>query len=75
MGFMPSQCVVVEDSEVGIEAAVAAGMKAFKYAQNGETSPCRAENEVSFDNMSQLSQLLTHFASNARPINAEDTAR
>ncbi|ATG89883.1 HAD-IA family hydrolase [Methylomonas koyamae] len=37
MGFMPSQCVVVEDSGVGIEAAEAAGMKAFQYVPNGET--------------------------------------
>jgi HAD superfamily hydrolase (TIGR01509 family) len=30
MGFMPGQCVVIEDSEVGIEAAAAAGMEAFQ---------------------------------------------
>src|SRR3546814_21073399 len=37
MGFMPGQCVVVEDSDVGMEAAEAAGMKAFQYVPNGET--------------------------------------
>ncbi|MFA6994734.1 MAG: HAD-IA family hydrolase [Candidatus Paceibacterota bacterium] len=62
MGFMPEQCVVVEDSDVGIEAAAAAGMKAFQYVRNGETSPCRAVEEVSFDDMLQLPQLLAHFA-------------
>jgi len=66
MGFMPGQCVVVEDSEVGIEAAAAAGMKAFQYVRKGETSSCRAGDEVSFDDMSQLPQLLAHFASNAQ---------
>jgi beta-phosphoglucomutase-like phosphatase (HAD superfamily) len=61
MGFMPNQCVVVEDSEVGIEAATAAGMKAFRYVRNGETSSCRIGDEVPFDNMLQLPQLLAQF--------------
>lgn len=61
MGFMPNQCVVVEDSEVGIEAAIAAGMKAFRYVRNGETSSCRIGDEVLFDNMLQLPQLLAQF--------------
>ncbi|OIR09829.1 6-phosphogluconate phosphatase [mine drainage metagenome] len=68
MGFMPSQCVVVEDSEVGIEAAAAAGMRAFRYVRNGETSSCRVGEEVSFDDMLQLPQLLAQFVSNAQPI-------
>jgi len=62
MGFMPSQCVVIEDSEVGLEAAAAAGMKAFLYVRNGESSPNRVGNEMSFDDMFQLPQLLTHYA-------------
>lgn len=62
MGFMPGQCVVVEDSEVGIEAAAAAGMKAFRYVRKGETSPCRTGDEMSFDDMLQLPQLLAQFA-------------
>ncbi len=62
MGFMPGQCVVVEDSEVGIEAAAAAGMKAFRYVRKGEASPCRTGDEMSFDDMLQLPQLLAHFA-------------
>jgi HAD superfamily hydrolase (TIGR01509 family) len=68
MGFIPSQCVVVEDSEVGIEAAAAAGMKAFRYVRNGETPSYRIGNEVPFDNMLQLPRLLTQFVSNAQPI-------
>jgi beta-phosphoglucomutase-like phosphatase (HAD superfamily) len=58
--------VVVEDSEVGIEEAAAAGMKAFQYVRKDATSSCRAGDEVSFDDMSQLPQLLAHFASNAQ---------
>jgi HAD superfamily hydrolase (TIGR01509 family) len=60
MGFVPSQCVVIEDSEVGIEAAAAAGMRAFQYVRNGETSSWRAGDAVLFDDMLQLPQLLTH---------------
>lgn len=65
MGFKPGQCVVIEDSEVGIEAAIAAGMKAFQYVRNGETSSCLIGDEMSFDDMLQLPQLLAHFAGNA----------
>jgi HAD superfamily hydrolase (TIGR01509 family) len=60
MGFVPSQCVVIEDSEVGIEAAAAAGMRAFQYVRNGETSSWRAGDAVLFDDMLQLPQLITH---------------
>ena len=31
MGFMPTECLVVEDSVVGIQAALAAGMRAILY--------------------------------------------
>ncbi|MDD4913061.1 MAG: HAD-IA family hydrolase [Sideroxydans sp.] len=75
MGFMPSQCMVVEDSEVGIEAASAAGMKAFRYVRNGEKSPCRIGDEVPFDNMLQLPRLLAQFGSNAQPIIQPGLAR
>lgn len=75
MGFMPSQCVVVEDSEVGIEAAAAAGMKAFRYVRKGEASSCWIGDEVSFDNMLQLPRLLAQFVSNAQPIIQPELAR
>jgi len=75
MGFMPGQCVVVEDSEVGIEAAAAAGMKAFRYVRNDETTSSRIGDEVPFDNMLQLPQLLAQFASNAQPIIQPGLAR
>lgn len=61
MGFMPGQCAVIEDSDVGIEAAAAAGMEAFQYVRNGETSPRRAGEAVLFDDMLELPELLAHF--------------
>lgn len=36
MGFAPEQCVVVEDTMIGVEAALAAGMRAIAYAPDGE---------------------------------------
>ncbi|MDD5577742.1 MAG: HAD-IA family hydrolase [Methylobacter sp.] len=68
MGFMPGQCVVIEDSEVGMEAAAAAGMKAFQYVREGETSSRRPGDEVLFDDMLQLPKLLAHFVSTTQPI-------
>lgn len=62
MGFMPGQCAVIEDSDVGIEAAAAAGMRAFRYVRNGETSPRQAGEAVLFDDMLELPELLAHFA-------------
>ena len=34
LGVSPSQCIVIEDSEVGIEAARAAGMKVLRFYNN-----------------------------------------
>lgn len=59
---MPGQCAVIEDSDVGIEAAAAAGMRAFRYVRNGETSPRKAGEAVLFDDMLELPELLAHFA-------------
>jgi len=66
MGFSPGRCAVVEDSEVGVAAAGAAGMQAFQYLQNTEAGLSPAENNVLFDDMLQLPQLLADFASQAR---------
>jgi HAD superfamily hydrolase (TIGR01509 family) len=39
LGFEPSQCAVVEDSEYGIEAGVKAGMTTFAYDPHSELKP------------------------------------
>jgi beta-phosphoglucomutase-like phosphatase (HAD superfamily) len=54
MGFSPEHCVVVEDSLVGIEAAVSAGMRALHYAPSVKT----ARNPTTFSSMSELSAIL-----------------
>jgi HAD superfamily hydrolase (TIGR01509 family) len=62
MGFAPDQCVVVEDSDVGIEAAAAASMRAFRYVLNGENVPLGEESIELFDDMLLLPELLVNFA-------------
>lgn len=62
MGFMPSQCAVIEDSEVGVEAAISAGMTPLYYLQTGVATSYQTAGNVVFDDMSQLPQLLEQFA-------------
>lgn len=59
MGTPPADCAVVEDSRYGIEAARAAGMRAFGYA-GGLTPRHRLEGPgtVVFDDMHELPRLL-----------------
>jgi HAD superfamily hydrolase (TIGR01509 family) len=63
MGAEPHACAVVEDSRYGVEAARAAGMRAFGYA-GGLTSPERlaGPGTVVFDDMRQLPELLDQVA-------------
>ncbi|MEP3113597.1 HAD-IA family hydrolase [Nisaea sp.] len=56
MGFEPGQCVVVEDSEVGIQAAIAAEMEAFHFMPPNSSASLH-EGTV-FHEMSQLTELL-----------------
>lgn len=59
MGADPSECAVVEDSRYGIEAARAAGMRAFGYA-GGLTPRGRLEGigTTLFEDMRELPRLL-----------------
>jgi HAD superfamily hydrolase (TIGR01509 family) len=59
MGVAPSACAVVEDSRFGIEAAHAAGMRAFGYA-GGLTPADRlaVSGTVVFSDMRELARLL-----------------
>ena len=59
MGAEPAACAVVEDSRYGVEAARAAGMRAFGYT-GGLTPPSRlaGPGTVLFDDMRRLPDLL-----------------
>jgi HAD superfamily hydrolase (TIGR01509 family) len=61
MGVPPARCAVVEDSRYGVEAARAAGMRAFGYA--GGLAPKGAlagPQTIVFEDMRELPDLLTH---------------
>src|SRR5215470_8282295 len=61
MGVAPEACAVVEDSRYGIEAARAAGMRAFGFA--GGLTPrawLESARAVVFDDMRALPGLLAH---------------
>jgi HAD superfamily hydrolase (TIGR01509 family) len=59
MGAEPSRCAVIEDSEPGVRAAVAAGMTVFGYAERSDAKRLEAAGAVVFDSMEQLPALLT----------------
>ena len=59
LGADPARCAVVEDSRYGVEAARAAGMRAFGYF--GGLTPedwLAGDGTVVFDDMRQLPELL-----------------
>ena len=61
MGVAPAACAVIEDSEAGVEAATAAGMRVLAFAGGvTEASRLRREDEdvVVFDDMRSLPALL-----------------
>jgi HAD superfamily hydrolase (TIGR01509 family) len=63
MGVQPQACVVVEDSQYGVQAARAAGMRCLAYA-GGLTAVDRLEGPgtIVFDDMRDLPDLLDKIA-------------
>ena len=58
MGFDPAHTAVVEDSVPGIEAAVAAGMRALAFARHTDAAELVAAGGEPFHDMAQLPALL-----------------
>ena len=62
MGARPSRSVVVEDSVVGVQAAVAAGMQVFGYAALSDPSRLALAGAMVFRDMAELPGLLQRVA-------------
>jgi len=58
MGFDPASTAVVEDSLPGIEAAVAAGMRALAFTRHSDAAELAAAGGEPFDDMAALPGLL-----------------
>jgi HAD superfamily hydrolase (TIGR01509 family) len=58
MGFDPASTAVVEDSLPGVEAAVAAGMRALAFTRHTNAAELAAAGAETFDDMAELPALL-----------------
>ncbi len=54
----PSRCVVVEDTAVGVTAAVRAGMKVYGHAAFTPAESLRKTGAIPFENMAELKRIL-----------------
>lgn len=58
LGFKPEECVVIEDSDVGVKAAVAGGFDVFGFANPRSESLLKREGAKLFYHMDELYDLL-----------------
>jgi len=58
MGFAPEECVVIEDSDSGIRAALAGGFMVYALASEKRRKHFEQVGAVTFRNMKELEQLL-----------------
>jgi beta-phosphoglucomutase-like phosphatase (HAD superfamily) len=58
MGTAPDRCLVIEDSALGVTAAVAAGMRVLAYCPEEDDGPMRALGAVPFGSMHDIAALL-----------------
>ncbi len=58
MGFLPSECLVVEDSLAGVQAAIAGGFDVLAYANADRAERLQKAGATTFDDMGKLYDLL-----------------
>jgi len=58
MGFKPEECAVIEDSEVGVKAAIAGGFDVFGYSHGKNRTAFKELGVTSFSEMNELCDLL-----------------
>ena len=58
MGFAPPECVVIEDSDTGVQAALSAGMRVLAYEASPASDVADARGVVRFTDMALLPALL-----------------
>lgn len=58
MGFNPDECAVVEDSTVGVQAALAGGFDVFMYSKNNNGHFADRDKVTPFSHMDELPRLL-----------------
>lgn len=58
MGFLPEQCIVIEDSDPGVNAAINAEMKVLLYRPELNADALFKEKAILFDNMALLPELI-----------------
>ena len=59
MGYTPQETIVIEDSLTGVQAAISAGMRVFRYRPscNGKNQEDNSE-VITFSSMNTLSGLI-----------------
>lgn len=58
MNFLPSQCIVIEDSLAGVEAGVRGGFRVFALTNGHNKEELAERGAIVFNKMSELPQLL-----------------
>ena len=57
----PAECIVIDDSSVGIVAAKAAGMRSLRFMPSGGCADDTVKADAEFSNIAQLPALLRQF--------------
>ncbi|WP_179020857.1 HAD family hydrolase [Winogradskyella forsetii] len=60
MGFQPSECVVIEDSLVGVSAAIEGGFDVFGFTGHDYRNELQEKATKTFDNFLNLTELLEY---------------